>query len=119
MADLIVKLKGDGDYELDINATLAELTGAETMLLEEYLGGWDNFDVVSGSTRSVIVTIWLAKRQAGKTVTLDEIASIKGLVFGDALDVQEVNGTGPPAVAAEAASNRSTPDTSEITGVGV
>lgn len=120
MSDLIVRLKGDGAYPLDVDATLADLTGDETMMLEEYLGGWDKFAIGSGSTRSVIVTIWLAKRQAGQTVTLDEIAATKGLVFGDVFEVEEVTNGGPPDGAATAAPDiLSTPDGSEITGVGV
>lgn len=118
MSDLIVRLKGEGDYPLDVEATLADLTGTETAMLEEYLGGWDNFG--GNSVRSVIVTIWLAKRQAGKTVTLEEIAATKGLIFGDAFETVEVNGDGPPAEAATAAPNiPSTPEPSETTGAGV
>lgn len=114
MPDLIVTLNGR-EYELEVEATLADLTGAETLMLEEYLSGWEHFG--SGTTRSAIVTIWLAKRQAGEQVSLEEIEGVKGLLFGGALELSEVNG-GPPAEAAVAATP-STPSPSESTsGIG-
>lgn len=118
MSDLTVKIKGDGDYPLDVDATLADLTGTETAMLEDYLGGWQNFG--HGTTRGLIVTIWLAKRQAGKAVSLEEIAEMKGLVFGDAVAVDEAAGVngGPPAEAASAATPSTEPD-SVTYGVGV
>lgn len=112
---LVVKVKGDGDYELDIEETLADLTGAETIMLEEYLGGWERFDIKAGNARSVIAIIWLAKRQAGKNVSLDEIAETKGLIFGDAFDLEEVKNGGPPAPAAQDAALTSASSSSEST----
>jgi hypothetical protein len=120
VSDLVIKLKGDGDYPLDINAALADLTGDETAMVEDYLGGWDNFDLTGNRTaRSLIVTVWLAKRQAGKTVTLEEVAATKGLMFGDVLDMDVEDDTLPPAQAADEAATRSTPATSEPIGTGV
>ena len=119
--DLVVKLKDDGEYPLDVDETLADLTGTETAMIEEYLGGWEHFG--GGSTRSVIVTIWLAKRQAGLRVSLEEVAETKGLIFGDVLDLKEMNG-GPPVQAAQAAASSpddqpSTDRTSEDSGTGI
>lgn len=97
MADVVVKIKGDGDYPLDVDAQLADLTGDETHDLETYIGGWNNLE--SGSTRSLIAMIWLAKRQSGKPATLAEIGQMKGIMFGDTVDVAEADDV-PPAEAA-------------------
>lgn len=121
MSDITITIKGDGEYPLDVDETLADLTGAETIMLEEYLGGWDKFDLSGGSTRSLIVCVWLAKRQAGKKTSLDEIGEIKGLVFGDALQVDsEDTDAGPPDMAAQAAApSSSIPASSDTVGAGV
>lgn len=120
--DLTVKLKGIGDYPLDVGATLADLTGTETAELEEFVGGFENFDPRSGSVRSMIATIWLAKKQAGEKDTLHDVGQIKGLVFGDVFDIEEavVNGR-PPAQGADAPSTDETPGTeptSDASGAG-
>jgi hypothetical protein len=118
VSDLVIKLKGDGEYPLDIEATMADLTGDETAMIEDYLDGLDNFDLQGRkSTKSVIVAVWLAKRQAGRHVTLAEVGAIKGLMFGDVLDMGE-DAEVPPAEAAKAATP-STPETSAPIGVGV
>lgn len=115
--ELIVKVKGEPDLPLDVDAALADLTGDETVMLEEYLGGWQNFDITKGSARSVIAVIWLARRQAGQKSTLGEIGQIKGLLFGDAFDI-EGGEEGPPAGAATAATP-STLETSDTSGHGL
>ena len=120
--ELVVKVQGDGDYPLNIEEALADLTGAETVVLEEYLGGWDRFDIKAGNARSVIAIIWLAKRQAGKDVSLEQVAETKGLIFGDAFDLEEVKNGGPPAPAAQDAAliseSSSSASTSETSGDG-
>jgi hypothetical protein len=73
-------------YEVDVTAQLATLTGTESITVEEYLGGFDKFRASGTTTRSVIVMLWLARRQAGETVTLDEVADTRGLVFGDVIE---------------------------------
>lgn len=101
---LLIKLRENGEeheYPLDVEVQLAELTGIETADMEEFLGGISNFDPRSGSVRSLIVAIWLAKRQAGLKDTLYDVGQIKGLVFGDVFDIEELNG-GPPAEGAQA-----------------
>ena len=114
---VIVKVAGE-DYPLDFEQTMADLTGEETVQLEEYLGGWEKFDLRGATTRSVIVLIWLAKRQAGKHATLEQIAQTKGLIFGDAFDIVEVE-DGPPAVAPDSGRNNSSSEsTSENSGAG-
>ena len=114
---VIVKVAGE-DYPLDFEQTMADLTGEETVQLEEYLGGWEKFDLRGATTRSVIVLIWLAKRQAGKHATLEQIAQTKGLIFGDAFDIVEVK-DGPPVVAPDSGrSSSSSESTSESSGDG-
>jgi len=117
--ELVVKIKGDGDYPLDPEAALADLTGTETIMLEEFLGGWDKFDPRGATTRSLVAIIWLAKRQAGKDVSLDEVAEIKGLMFGDVFDLEEVSNGGPPAEAPDSAPSLSSSESSsDPSGVG-
>ena len=124
--DLLIKLKDDAgemqSYPLDVDETLANLTGLETADLEEFLGGFEYFDPRQGGTRSIIATIWLAKKQAGENVTLNDVGNIKGLIFGDRFDLEEMNGS-PPAPGADAPSSADeqpgTEPTSEPSGAGV
>ncbi|MCR4340954.1 MAG: hypothetical protein NUW01_13825, partial [Gemmatimonadaceae bacterium] len=39
------------------------------------------------ATRSMIVMLWLAKHHAGEKDTLEDVAAIKGLVFGGVVEV--------------------------------
>lgn len=97
-------------YPLPIDDVLADLTGSETLMLEEYIGGWDKLDMSGHSTRSVIALVWLAKHHAGEDMELAEIEEMKGLVFGNTVEVVD----GPPDGAADAAS--SSPETSDSSG---
>jgi hypothetical protein len=83
---LTVRIFGK-DYALPLDEVLQSLTGEETMMVEDFLGGWDKFRSPSNVTRSVIVIVWLAKRHAGEKATFAEIAKLEGLVFGDAVEV--------------------------------
>lgn len=116
--DLLIKLKDDTgemqEYPLDVEETLANLTGLETAEVEEFLGGFEYFDPRSGNARSVIVTIWLAKKQAGENATLNDVGQLKGLIFGDRFDVEELNG-GPPAPGADAPSSPDEQPGTELT----
>lgn len=114
MSETILKIDGK-DYPLPIEDVLAELTGSESIMLEDYLGGWDRFDMSGGATRSLIVLVWLARHHAGEEVEITDIEAMKGLVFGNTVDVEEVDAL-PPVLAAEAASE-SSPATSETNGV--
>lgn len=113
--DMIVKVEGT-DYPLNASNTLRELTGKETILLEEYLGGWENFDLGGRSTRSMVVTVWLAMHANGSQITIDEIENMKGIVFGDTVDVEEL--PGPPASGAEAPTPSTPQEDSEDSGHG-
>lgn len=94
MSEIRVKV-GDNQYEFDVEATLQKLTGHQTMMLEDYLGGWENFRAPHNQTRSVIALVWLAKHAASEETTLDEIANLPGLVFGNT--VEDLDGQSPPA----------------------
>jgi hypothetical protein len=85
-------------YEVDITKSLGDLTGTESIAVEEYLGGWDKFRAAGTTTRSLIVMVWLARRQAGEATTLEEIAdSTRGLVFGKVIDNFDAeDDVGPP-----------------------
>lgn len=115
---LVVKVRGEGDYELDVEQTMADLTGSETLELEEFLGGWDKFDLTGATTRSIVVLVWLAKRAAGKKASLEEILDMRGLVFGDAIELEEAK-EGPPAEAPDSGhSSSSSESTSDLYGAG-
>ncbi len=121
MSDLIVRYQGPGDeepkdYPLPVDDVLEDLTGTESAMLEDYLGGWGNFSV-DASTRSAVVTIWLALRHNGQTRSIEAIEQTKGLLFGDALDIAEVDAANPPEQAADAAEPSSSPETSETSGL--
>lgn len=106
-------LKVNGEFfPLPLDEVLANLTGTESLMLEEYLGGWANFDPSGMSTRTVVVLVWLAKHHAGQEVDIMEVEGMKGLVFGGTVEEVDVN---PPAEAAEAAPE-SSPGTSETNG---
>lgn len=115
---LVVKVRGEGDYELDVEQTMADLTGSETLELEEFLGGWDKFDLTGATTRSIVVLVWLAKRAAGKKASLEEILDMRGLVFGDAIELEEAKEV-PPAEAPDSGlSNSSSESNSDLYGAG-
>ncbi len=105
-------IKVDGKlYELSFEDAMADLTGAESAMLEDYLGGWENFVWDRPHTRSTVVLVWIAKNSAGETVPLAEIEQMKGLVFGNTVEVVD----GPPSEAADAAS-ASSAETSATNG---
>lgn len=71
----------EGVYTLpSADDALASLTGKESVRVEDYLGGFENFG--RQVARSTVVTVWLALRAAGQPRTFDEIEQIPGLVFG-------------------------------------
>lgn len=76
-------------YEFDLKDALESLTGRESILCEDYLGGWEKFRDPNNQTRSVIILVYLAKRSAGETPTFEEIENIPGLLFGNALEVDD------------------------------
>lgn len=63
---------------------LSSLTGAESVLLEDYLGGFPNYGVHTAKT--TVVNVWLTLRHAGEPRTLEEIEAIPGLVFGGTIE---------------------------------
>lgn len=117
----MLKLKFlETEYELPLEKTLQSLTGKQTLMLEDYLGGWDKFQTGGTiNTRSVVVLVWLALHHAGRTATLDEIEDTPGLLFGDALkeveDVPDAPLPGSEPTLSEADSS-SSPETSAATG---
>ena len=80
-------LKIDGQYyELPFEDALENLTGKESRMLEDYLGGWGNLRFDEVNTRSVVVMVWLAKHHAGEPVTLEQVEEMKGLLFGGTVE---------------------------------
>jgi hypothetical protein len=121
---------GNDTYELDLEAALKGLTGAETLMVEDFLGGWDKFRSPSNVTRSTVVIVWLAKKHAGGPgarsatgrgwITFDEILATPGLVFGDVVELTDDedntdagDGQSPPA---DAAALNSSPRLSDVPG---
>lgn len=97
-------------YEFELEEVLQDLTGKETVMLEDYLGGWENLrDRVSA--RSIVVWVWISKRSAGESITLEQIEDMKGLMFGDTVELADVD----PPDEAEGASE-SSPAPSAPTG---
>lgn len=129
--DLRVTIDGEV-IEIDTEKELADLTGEETLAIEDFLGGWQNFDRRSGSARSVYVLYWLARRSKDPKVKLDDVKKEKGILFGDRMELDDLDADGkpieydeegnpknPPAEAAdEAATPSTTPDGSETSGTG-
>jgi hypothetical protein len=63
-----------------IDDALSDLTGDESLMVEEYLGGFDNLQ--KNATKMAVVTVWLALKEAGEPRDFASIQSIKGLLFG-------------------------------------
>lgn len=89
---MITLVFGDQRYRISVDDQLKSLTGAESIMVEDYVGGWPNFQAPHNMTRSLIVLIWLAKRSAGEQATFDEIAETPGLVFGGVVDMVDDEG---------------------------
>jgi hypothetical protein len=85
----VITVRIDGTtYELaSVNDALASLTGDESLLIEEYLGGFDQIGVKA--TRTAIVMAWLTLRAAGHPMSLEEIQTIPGLTFGDVIQATD------------------------------
>jgi hypothetical protein len=121
--DLRVVVDGK-TYECDIALTLEDLTGDETLEIEDFLGGWENFDEKGGSARSVYVLYFLAKRANDPKVKLKDVTSEKGVVFGNRVDIQDIEEakgetTDPPADApAEGAIHSTQSEVSDDSGAG-
>lgn len=91
---------GGKEYRYDIKTQMESLTGTESILVEDYLGGWSRFRDPGNFTRSAVVMVWLAKRSAGEKATFEEIADTPGMPFGDAFqtadDDADLDGQSPP-----------------------
>lgn len=110
-ADLRVTVDGDV-YEINISDVLEDLTGEETLEVEEFLGGWENFDETGESARSAYLLYFLAKRGHNTKITLKEILKEKGVMFGDRVTLEDLDKEGknsPPAEGGETPSSASTP----------
>lgn len=96
---ITVTFKGT-KYEYDVKAALEGLTGTESILVEDYLGGWSRFRDPSNFTRSAVIMVWLGKKQAGEKATFEEIADTAGMPFGDVFesadDDGDLDGQSPP-----------------------
>ena len=79
-----VKLDGTTFEMGSVSSALAALTGDESLLLEEYIGGWDQLG--KKITKSAVVMVWLALRVNGQPRSLEEIQAIPGIAFGDILN---------------------------------
>lgn len=78
------------EYVFDMDEQLKTLTGSESIMVEDYLGGWQGLTAQSNRTRAGVVFIWIAKRMAGEPATFEEIADTPGLMFGDdVFDLQD------------------------------
>lgn len=115
--DLRVTVDGVA-YEVDIEAVLEDLTGEETLAIEDFLGGWANFDAKGGSARSVYVLYYLAKRGNDSKVRLADVLKEKGILFGDRVDIQDLEDENrPPAEGGETPSSEQDP--SDESGPGI
>lgn len=87
----------DGEViEYDTDEVLSDLTGDETIACEDFLGGWDKFRADGNATRSLVVLVWLAKRTQGSNATLQDVAKEKGILFGDRVDIDDLDEDGNP-----------------------
>ncbi len=123
----------DGEViEYDTDEMLGDLTGDETIACEDFLGGWHKFRADGNAARSLVVLVWLAKRKNGGAATLQDVAKEKGILFGDRIDIDDLDENGnpiqydkegnpirPPAVASDEDATRSTDsETSDTSGTG-
>ena len=117
-ADLRVTVDGKA-YEVEIEVVLEDLTGDETLAIEDFLGGWQNFDAKGGSARSVYVLYYLAKRANDPNVKLADVLKEKGVLFGDRVELEDLEGDEPrpPAEGGETPSTEPAP--SDDSGPGI
>ena len=118
-ADLRVTVDGVA-YEIDIEQVLEDLTGEETLAIEDFLGGWQNFDAKGGSARSVYTLYYLAKRGNDPKVKLADVLKEKGVLFGDRVELEDLEEEGeerPPAEGGETPSSE--PEASDDSGPGI
>jgi hypothetical protein len=80
---------GDETFDYELDEQLKSLTGLESAEIEDFLGGWDNFRQRKATAKTSILLVWLGKRAAGQTTTLEEIGNTPGLLFGDVFEVLE------------------------------
>jgi hypothetical protein len=78
---------GDEEFDYELDEQLKSLTGLESAEIEDFLGGWDNFRQRKATAKTSILLVWLGKRAAGQTATLEEIGNTPGLLFGDVFEV--------------------------------
>lgn len=118
--------------EIDVSQVLEDLTGEETLAVEDFLGGWENFDSTGESARSVYLLYYLARRGTGEKITLKDVLQEKGVMFGDRVKLDDLDENGnvveldeegkpkvPPAEAADEAATPSTPSApSVVSGAG-
>jgi hypothetical protein len=87
-------------YEYDVKEQMEALTGTESIMVEDYLGGWSQFRAPANMTRSAVVMVWFALRSAGEPKTFEEISDTKGFPFQDeaftADDTDDLDGQSPP-----------------------
>jgi hypothetical protein len=87
-------------YEYDVKEQMEALTGTESIMVEDYLGGWSQFRAPANMTRSAVVMVWFALKAAGEPKTFEEIAGTKGFPFKDdaftADDTDTLDGQSPP-----------------------
>ena len=88
---LTVKLDGELLELPSVSDALASLTGDESLLIEEYLGGFDQLG--QKVTKSAVVMVWLTLRANDRPRSLEEIQAIPGVAFGGVL---EDDGKGEP-----------------------
>jgi hypothetical protein len=87
----------DKTYTLpSVNDALADLDGNESLMVEEYLGGFDNLQ--KNATKMAVVTVWLTLKAAGEPRDFASIQSVKGLLFGKVIDDDEVGEPEDPMV---------------------
>jgi hypothetical protein len=87
-------------YEYDVKEQMEALTGTESIMVEDYLGGWSKFRAPANMTRSAVVMVWFALKAAGEPKTFEEISDTKGFPFQDdaftADDTDTLDGQSPP-----------------------
>lgn len=117
--DLRVTVDGDV-LEINISDVLEDLTGEETLLVEDFLGGWENFDQSGESAKSVVLLYYLARRGHNPKVTLKDILKEKGILFGDRIELEDLDEEGEDRPPADGGETPSTPsETSDDSGPGI
>lgn len=97
-ADLRCTIKNDDGeeevIEISISDVMEDLTGEETIAVENFLGGWSNFDESGGDAKSVVLLYYFARRGKDPKVKLKDVLQEKGLFFGDKISLQDLDENG-------------------------